>query len=84
MCGEAKNEEATVREKPFVMGHTLNGTSKLDINMEMTLMQKKIDELRAMNADENVIKYTMKDYGIERFIKFLFFSFFFIIVPHYA
>lgn len=57
------------------MGQTLKGTSKLNIQTEMDLLEKKIDELRAMNADESTIKYALKDYGIQRFIKFFFFSF---------
>lgn len=49
------------------MGQTLNGTTKLDIHEEMNLLEKQIDELREMNADENTIKFALKDYGIERF-----------------
>lgn len=56
------------------MGQTLKGTSKLNIQTEMDLLEKKIDELRAMNADESTIKYALKDYGIQRFIKFFFVS----------
>ncbi|RHN56603.1 putative alcohol-forming fatty acyl-CoA reductase [Medicago truncatula] len=48
------------------MGQTLKGTSKLNIQTEMDLLEKKIDELRAMNADESTIKYALKDYGIQR------------------
>ncbi|XP_061369659.1 probable fatty acyl-CoA reductase 4 [Gastrolobium bilobum] len=61
-----KDGEAIFREKPFEMGQTLKGTSKLDIHTEMNLLEKKKDELRAKNAEENRIKYEMKDYGIER------------------
>jgi fatty acyl-CoA reductase len=50
------------------MGQTLKGTSKLNIQTEMNLLESKLAELRAMNADENTIKCAMKDYGIERFI----------------
>ncbi|TKY67087.1 fatty acyl-CoA reductase 4 [Spatholobus suberectus] len=66
VCGEVKDGKAILQEKPFEMGQTLNGTSKLDIYGEMNLLKKKIDELRSKDATENTIKYTMKEYGIER------------------
>ncbi|XP_039690758.1 probable fatty acyl-CoA reductase 4 [Medicago truncatula] len=66
VCGEANNGEEILQEKPFEMGQTLKGTSKLNIQTEMDLLEKKIDELRAMNADESTIKYALKDYGIQR------------------
>ncbi|WJX63653.1 alcohol-forming fatty acyl-CoA reductase [Trifolium repens] len=60
------DEEEILQEKSFEMGQTLKGTSKLNIQTEMNLLESKLAELRAMNADENTIKYAMKDYGIER------------------
>jgi len=39
----------------------------------MNLLEKKVDELRAINVDENTIKHVLKEYGIERFIKFYLF-----------
>lgn len=77
MCGEAKEEGSIFQEKPFEMGQSLKGTSKLDIHTEMNLLKKKFDELRAMNVDEKTLKYALKDYGIERFIEFLTFFFYF-------
>lgn len=71
MCGEAKEGESIFEEKAFKMGQSLKGTSKLDINTEVDLLEKKLDDFRAMNVDENTIKYALKDYGIERLIKFL-------------
>ena len=72
VCGEIKDKKIIVQEKPFEMGETLKETSKLDITAEMNLLKKKIDELRSENANENTIKYVMKDYGIERYVTFLF------------
>ena len=71
MCGEAKEGESVFQEKPFEMGQSLKGTPKLDIHTEMNLLEQKFDELRAMNVDEKTLKYALKDYGIERFVKFL-------------
>jgi len=66
VCGETKEGKTIFQEKPFEMGR-----QSLDIHTEMDLLEKKLDELRAMNVDEKTIKYALKDYGIERFIKFL-------------
>ncbi|XP_027345647.1 probable fatty acyl-CoA reductase 4 [Abrus precatorius] len=66
VCGEAKDEKVILQEKPFEMGQTLNGTSKLDIHAEMDSLKRKMDELQSKNATENIIKYAMKDYGIKR------------------
>ncbi|KAE9592340.1 putative alcohol-forming fatty acyl-CoA reductase [Lupinus albus] len=66
VCGEPQKGETIILEKPFEMGQTLKGTSKLDIHEEKKLMENKIEELRAKNADEKTVKYGMKDYGIER------------------
>ncbi|KAK2430395.1 alcohol-forming fatty acyl-CoA reductase [Trifolium repens] len=60
------DEEELLQEKSFEMGQTLKGISKLNIQKEMNLLESKLAELRAINADENTIKYAMKDYGIER------------------
>ncbi|KAF1884569.1 hypothetical protein Lal_00028448 [Lupinus albus] len=51
---------------------------KLDIHEEKKLMENKIEELRAKNADEKTVKYGMKDYGIERFVnlyQYVFYTF---------
>ncbi|CAJ2654639.1 unnamed protein product [Trifolium pratense] len=66
VCGETKEDEVIFQEKPFEIGESLKGTSKLDIEIEMNLLEKKLDELRALNMDENKIKHALKDYGIER------------------
>ncbi|CAJ2652631.1 unnamed protein product [Trifolium pratense] len=66
VCGEANDEKEIFQEKSFEMGQTLKGTSNLNIQTEMNLLESKLAELREMNVDENTIKYAMKDYGIER------------------
>ncbi|XP_057419353.1 fatty acyl-CoA reductase 1-like isoform X2 [Lotus japonicus] len=65
VSGEIADGEA-VKEKPFEMTQSLKKNSKLDIHVEMNLLEKKLDELRAKNASEITIKYAMKDYGLER------------------
>jgi len=72
VCGEIKDGKTIVQEKPFEMGQTLKETAKLDITAEVNLLEKKIDELRSENATENTISHALKDYGIERYIRFLF------------
>lgn len=67
MSGEIADGEA-VKEKPFEMSQSLKKNSKLDIHVEMNLLEKKLDELRAKNASEITIKYAMKDYGLERLL----------------
>ncbi|XP_058763053.1 fatty acyl-CoA reductase 1-like isoform X1 [Vicia villosa] len=66
VCGDANYEDGIVREKAFDMDQSLKGSSKLNIHNEMNLLEKKIAELQAMNADENTTKFALKDYGIER------------------
>ncbi|KAI5388817.1 hypothetical protein KIW84_074469 [Lathyrus oleraceus] len=66
VCGNAKYEDGIVREKAFEMGQSLKKTSNLDIHTEMKLLDNKIAELQAMNADENTMKFALKDYGMER------------------
>ncbi|AES88362.2 putative alcohol-forming fatty acyl-CoA reductase [Medicago truncatula] len=67
VCGETKEGKPIFQEKPFEMGRqSLERTLKLDIHTEMNLLEKKLDELRAMNVDEKTIKHALKDYGIER------------------
>ena len=79
MRGNDKDGNEIIPEKPFEMGQSLNETSKLDIHKEMDLLERKIVELQAMNMNEQTIKYALKDYGMERFIKFLLCCFFLLI-----
>jgi len=74
--GDDKDGNEIVREKPFEMGQSLKETSNLDIHKEMDLLERKIAELQAINANEQTIKFALKDYGMERFNKFLFCCFF--------
>lgn len=73
MCGDAKYEDGIVREKAFEMGQSLKNTSKLDIHTEMKLLHTKIAKLQAMNAEENTMKFALKDYGMERLVKLFFY-----------
>lgn len=63
VCGE---REGLLLEKPFYMGETLNGTSRLDIDAEFKIMEEKLNELRSNGATEEAITSAMKDLGIER------------------
>ena len=53
-------------EEPFDMGETLNGSSKLDINVEKLLTEEKLKELEAENASEKTITSVMKNLGTIR------------------
>ncbi|KAG2397460.1 Alcohol-forming fatty acyl-CoA reductase [Vigna angularis] len=63
VCGEGKG---LVAEKPFHMGETLNGSSRLDINLEKLLAEEKLKELEAENASEKTISSVMKNLGTIR------------------
>lgn len=56
-----------ILEKPFQMGETLNGTLDLDIEQEVKLMEKKLNELPAEKATKEEETFSMKDLGIARF-----------------
>jgi hypothetical protein len=53
------------------MSQSLKEGSKLDIHKEMDLLERKLVELQAMNVDEDTTKFALKDYGMDRFTKFL-------------
>ncbi|KAF8395374.1 hypothetical protein HHK36_019320 [Tetracentron sinense] len=59
--------EGLILEKPFYMGETLNGTSGLDIDVELKLMEERLNELRAEEATKEAEKIAMKEMGVERF-----------------
>ncbi|KAI4313520.1 hypothetical protein L6164_026495 [Bauhinia variegata] len=63
VCGEM---EGLILEEPFQMGQTLKGFSKLDIEFEKKLVEKKLSELRTQNLKEEIIIYMMKSFGLER------------------
>ena len=66
MCGE---KEGLILEEPFTMGETLIGASQLDINHEKELVEERLNELQAEGCTEEVITSTMKDMGIQRFVR---------------
>jgi fatty acyl-CoA reductase len=87
VCGDAMDGHGILREKPFEMGQSLKEDSKLDIHKEIDLLERKLAELQAVNVgeysinlDENATKFAMKDYGMERFTKFLLCCFSFILL----
>ncbi|CAN6840670.1 hypothetical protein HID58_045721 [Brassica napus] len=53
-------------EKPFTMGQTLSGDTKLDINVEFELMKQKLKELQHQDCSEQEISQSMKDLGMTR------------------
>ena len=57
-----------ILENPYHMGDTLNGSTGLDIDNEVRLVEEKLKELHAENATEAEITIAMKDFGIERFV----------------
>ncbi|MED6160590.1 hypothetical protein PIB30_052855 [Stylosanthes scabra] len=73
VCGEAKG---LIPEEPFHMGQTLKSSSKLDINLEKLLMEQKLSELQAQNANEETITSIMKEFGTTRTIDFVIVEYF--------
>ncbi|RYQ97838.1 hypothetical protein Ahy_B08g093911 [Arachis hypogaea] len=63
VCGE---RGGVVVEDPQEMGVSLNGVAGLDIDMEMKLVQQKLNQLREQGASEHHIKLAMKELGIQR------------------
>ncbi|KAL5579886.1 hypothetical protein UlMin_012328 [Ulmus minor] len=55
-----------ILESPYQMGETLNGTTGLDIDNEARLIEEKLKELQAEEANEATITLAMKDFGIKR------------------
>ncbi|OIW20697.1 hypothetical protein TanjilG_21030 [Lupinus angustifolius] len=68
VCGQG---EGLIAEEPIHMGQTLNKCRRLDINLEKQLIQEKLSELRAQNANEETITKTMKKFGMIRTMDFL-------------
>ncbi|MED6205243.1 hypothetical protein PIB30_016036 [Stylosanthes scabra] len=63
VCGERKG---LIPEEPFQMGQTIKGSSKLDINLEKKLIEQKLSELHAQNANEETITSIMTELGATR------------------
>jgi fatty acyl-CoA reductase len=74
VCGE---KSGLILESPYHFGDSLNGMAGLDINVEKKLVTEKLGELRDKGATEQEIKVAMKDLGITRFVKIIYFKFFF-------
>ncbi|CAL0332335.1 unnamed protein product [Lupinus luteus] len=65
VCGPRKG---LVAEEPIHMGQTLNNSPRLlHINLEKQLMEEKLSELHAHNANEETITKTMKEFGMISF-----------------
>ncbi|XP_048444880.1 fatty acyl-CoA reductase 3-like isoform X2 [Pyrus x bretschneideri] len=65
VCGE---KEGLLLENAYRMGETLNGTTGLDIDNEIRLVQEELKELRAEGASEQAITLALKDFGLKRAI----------------
>ncbi|KAK9117658.1 hypothetical protein Sjap_016605 [Stephania japonica] len=65
VCGE---KSGLILEKPFEMGETLNGTSGLDIDEELKLVEETLSELHAHAATKEEEALAMKELGIKSFV----------------
>ncbi|XP_073226522.1 fatty acyl-CoA reductase 3-like [Cicer arietinum] len=63
VCGEG---EGLILEKPYQLGHSLNGVNGLNIDEEEKVVQDKLGELQQLGATEDEIKMVMKNLGISR------------------
>ncbi|KAL5056166.1 hypothetical protein RYX36_036848 [Vicia faba] len=63
VCGE---KGGLIVEDPYKMGVSLNGVTRLDINVEKKVVEDKLKMLQQQGASENDIKFAMKDLGIKR------------------
>jgi fatty acyl-CoA reductase len=55
-----------ILENPYHMGESLDGGHGLDIDMEKTVVEEKLSELRAKEATDAEITMEMKDFAIQR------------------
>ncbi|MCL7044371.1 hypothetical protein MKW94_029794 [Papaver nudicaule] len=64
VCGESSG---IISEKPLKMGATLNQTSEvLDIEVELKLMQNRLEELKALQVSKSEETEAMENFGLER------------------
>ncbi|KAI3917843.1 hypothetical protein MKW92_020179 [Papaver armeniacum] len=66
VCGE---KSGLILENPLRMGEPLNGTKSpelLDIEVEMTLISGRLNELKANQASQKEEMIAMKEFGLER------------------
>ncbi|KAJ4967250.1 hypothetical protein NE237_019099 [Protea cynaroides] len=66
----AGEKEGLILEKPFRMGETLNGTTGLDIEQEMKVIQEKLKQLEDEEVTQKAQTLAMKDLGLERARKY--------------
>ncbi|XP_042493651.1 fatty acyl-CoA reductase 3-like [Macadamia integrifolia] len=62
----AGEKEGLILENPFLLGETLNGTTGLDIEQEMKLVQERLNQLGAEEVTQKAQTLAMKDLGLER------------------
>lgn len=63
-------KEGVIVETPLKLGNALNGAAGLDIEMEKTIIQDKLNQLHSVAASQNHITSVMKDLGIQRANKY--------------
>ncbi|KAK9120183.1 hypothetical protein Scep_018276 [Stephania cephalantha] len=63
VCGE---RSGLILEKPFKMGEALNGTSGLDIDEELKLVEETLSELHAQAVTKEAEALAMRELGIKR------------------
>ena len=51
------------------MGESLNGTAGLDVDSEVNLVKKTLEELRTGECSEKAEKVAMKQLGMNRFVQ---------------
>ncbi|XP_057457852.1 fatty acyl-CoA reductase 3-like isoform X2 [Lotus japonicus] len=63
VCGE---KGGLIVEEPLHIGQMKKGSSNLDIFLEKQMIEEKLKELRAHNANEGTIKSVMQSFGLLR------------------
>ncbi|KAK9153718.1 hypothetical protein Sjap_001198 [Stephania japonica] len=63
VCGD---KSGLLVEKPFHIGETLNGSTGLDIQKELSLANETLEELRSQKATKDKEKVAMKELGLQR------------------
>ncbi|XP_059310769.1 probable fatty acyl-CoA reductase 4 [Lycium ferocissimum] len=63
VCGEKKG---LILEKPLNYGQTLNGSSRLEIEVEQKLVEEALKDLQDRNATEKEVTLAMRVLGIDR------------------
>uniref|UniRef100_A0A0D3EDE1 Fatty acyl-CoA reductase n=1 Tax=Brassica oleracea var. oleracea TaxID=109376 RepID=A0A0D3EDE1_BRAOL len=63
VCGE---RSGLIQEIPFAMGETLHRKNKVDINIEMQLVEQKSKQFVEQGCSEEETKHAMRDLGLKR------------------